>query len=90
MTQLAGIHPIEVCGGLKFCHHDCNVAMMRMQSEVCFSYVEREQLRRILSAKLHIILNIEERIAQKVKTVVQFVKSKYRKNIVTLHPDSKE
>jgi len=27
---------------------------------VCFSYAEREQLRRIHPAKLHIILNIEE------------------------------
>jgi hypothetical protein len=64
VTQLAGIHPIEVCGIIEFC--------------------------RIHSAKLHIILNLEERIAQKVKTIAQFVKPKYRKIIVTLHPDSKE
>jgi hypothetical protein len=60
VTQLTGIHPIEVCGILKKCLHDCNVAIKRMQSEMYFSYAEREQLRRIHSAKLHIILNLEE------------------------------
>ena len=60
VTQLTGIHPIEVCGILEICLHDCNVAIKRMQNEVCFSYAEREQLRRIQSAKLHIILYTKE------------------------------
>ena len=64
------------------------IAIKRMQSEVCFSYAEREQLRRIHLAKLHIILNIEERIVQKVKIVTQFMKVKYQKNVVTLHRET--
>ena len=68
-------------------------AMLRLSEckAKCTSvYAEREQLRRIHSAKLHIILNLEERIAQKVKTIAQFVKLKYQEIVVTLHPDSKE
>ena len=52
---------VEVCGILKICLHNCNVAIKRMQSEVYFSYVMREQLRRIHSAKIYIFLYIKER-----------------------------
>ena len=38
-------------------------------------------------AKIHIILYINEQFVQKVKIVTLFVKPKYGKIIVPLHPD---
>ena len=39
-------------------------------------------------AKIHIILYINERFMQKVKIVTLFVKPKYGKIIVPLHPET--
>ena len=46
------------------------------QAKCTSANAEREQLRRIYSAKLHIILYIKERFVQKVKIMTQFVKAK--------------
>ena len=38
-----------------------------------------------MTAKIHIIFDIKMRFVQKVKIVMQFMKVKYQKNVVTLH-----
>ena len=61
------------------------IAIKRAQ-KACF-LPSMSKFAQFYCANLHIILYIKERFVQKVKIVTQFMKPKYRKNVVPLQRD---